>query len=65
MDKLTIKNIKPTDIEKKLEEIKKDFIKIIPQLSDIQEAQKAYRDLQQKRVEEQYPFINTQTSSTT
>lgn len=62
MDKFHLKNLKLT--EEKLEEIKKDFLKLIPQLQDIQEVQKTYRELQQKRVEEQYPFINTQTSST-
>ncbi len=51
-------------IEEKLEEVKKEFIKTIPQLQDIQEVQKIYREVQQKKVEEHYPFINTQTSST-
>lgn len=61
MNKLN-SNKKP--VEEKLEEIKKDFIKIIPQLQEIQEVQKTYREVQQKKVEEQYLFINTQTSST-
>ncbi len=50
--------------EEKLEEIKKDFIKIIPQLQDIQEVQKTYREVQEKKAEEKFPFINIQTSST-
>jgi len=61
MDKLSSNQ---KQIEEKLEEIKKEFIKAIPQLQDIQEVQKIYREVQQKKVEEQYPFINTQTSST-
>jgi hypothetical protein len=50
--------------EDKLEELRKDFIKIIPQLQDIQEVQKTYREVQEKKAEEQFPFINIQTSST-
>lgn len=50
--------------EEKLEEIKRDFIKIIPQLEDIQEVQKTYREIQEKKVENQFPYINIQTSST-
>lgn len=61
MNKLN-KNSKP--LEEKLEEIKKEFLKIIPQLQEIHEVQKTYRETQQKKFEEQYPFINTQTSST-
>ena len=48
----------------RLEEIKKDFIRIIPQLEDIQEVQKMHRDIQQKQLGDQIPFINIQTSST-
>jgi len=62
MKKPNIDNSK--SLEEKLEEIRKDFIKIIPQLQDIQEVQKNYREVQKKKAEEQYPFINTQTSST-
>lgn len=50
--------------EEKIEELRKDFIKMIPQLQDIQEVQKSYREIQGKKVEEQFPFINIQTSST-
>jgi hypothetical protein len=62
MDKANLKNSKT--VEEKLEELKKEFIKTIPQLEDIQEIQKTHRGIQREKVEEQYPFINTQTSST-
>jgi transcriptional/translational regulatory protein YebC/TACO1 len=48
----------------RLEEVKKDFIKMIPQLEDVQEVQRIYREVQEKKFYEQTPFINTQTSST-
>ena len=58
-------NNKKTEIsEKKLESLKKDFIKIIPQIQDIQEVQEKYREIQEKRTRGQYPFINTQASTT-
>jgi len=50
--------------EEKLKEIKLDFIKKIPQLKDIQEVQKIYREVQESRREDKFPYINTQTSST-
>lgn len=62
MDKTTLKNSK--SIEEKLRELKKEFIKTIPQLNDIQEVQKTHREIQREKVKEQFPFINTQTSST-
>jgi len=62
MNKVIPKNSK--SIEEKLEELKKDFIKTIPQLEDIQKIQRTHREIQQEKVEKQYPFINTQTSST-
>jgi len=62
MNKSTLKNSKP--LEEKLEELKRDFIKTIPQLEDIQEIQRTHRDIQREKVGEQYPFINTQTFST-
>jgi nitrogenase subunit NifH len=58
-------NKKKTEIsEKRLESLKKDFIKIIPQIQDIQEVQEKYREIQEKKTRDQYPFINTQASTT-
>lgn len=51
--------------EEELEKIKKDFINIIPQLQDIKEVEEVYQEVQRKRLSEQYPFINTQSYSTT
>jgi len=62
MSNFTSQNNKST--EERLEEIKKDFIKLIPQLGDVQEVQKMYREIQEKRLGDQIPFINIQTSST-
>jgi t-SNARE complex subunit (syntaxin) len=64
MQKINSKNLKIKNIEKKLEELKKDFLKLIPQLYEIQEVQKNYREIQKKKIKEEYPFINTQASST-
>ena len=55
---------KNMNTEKKLEEIKKDFIKLIPQLEDIQESQKTCHEIQKRTLGNQIPFINIQTSST-
>jgi len=62
MSNFTSQNNK--NAEERLEEIKKDFIKLIPQLEDVQEVQKMYREIQEKRLGDQNPFINIQTSST-
>jgi len=62
MSNFTSQNNKNT--EERLEEIKKDFIKLIPQLEDVQEVQKMYREIQEKKLGDQIPFINIQTSST-
>ena len=62
MSNFTSQNDKNT--KERLEEIKKDFIRIIPQLEDIQEVQKTYREIQDKQLGDQIPFINIQTSST-
>jgi len=63
MNNFTNQN-KIQSLEEKLEKIKRDFIKIIPQLQDIQEVQKTYREVQGRKAEEEFPFINIQTSST-
>jgi D-arabinose 1-dehydrogenase-like Zn-dependent alcohol dehydrogenase len=57
-------SMKSRNIEKKLKELKEDFVKLISQLREIQEVQKSYREIQKKKVEGKYPFINTQSSST-
>lgn len=62
MKEIYSKNSQKT--EKKLEKLKKDFCKLIPQLREIQETQRTYKEIQRKKVGKQYPFINTQTSST-
>lgn len=51
--------------EEELEKIKKNFINIIPQLQDIKEVEEVYQEVQRKKLSEQYPFINTQSYSTT
>jgi len=56
-------NTNQKQIEEKLEEIKKEFIKTIPQLQNIQEVQEIYREVRQKEIGGQYPFINTQAFS--
>jgi len=50
--------------EETLTQIRKDFIKTIPQLQEIQEAQEVHRELREKEAEHQYPFIDTQSFST-
>ena len=62
MDNSTRQNNK--NARERIEEIKKDFIKMIPQLEEIQEVQEAYREIQKKKFANQVPFINIQTSST-
>jgi hypothetical protein len=64
MKKINQNNLKEKNIEEKLEELKKDFLKLIPQLYEVQEVQRKYREIQKKKTEEEYPFINTQASST-
>ncbi len=58
--KTTIKKIN----EKTIDEIRKDFIKIIPQLQEIQKVQKTHQEIQKKEAEKKYPYIDTQSFST-
>lgn len=62
MDRSHSNNTKP--IEERLKELKKDFLKTIPQLQKIQEVQEVYRRVQEEKTRDQYPFINTRASST-
>lgn len=50
--------------EKNLEELRKDFLRTIPQLEEIQQVQETHRDLKRKETEKLYPFIDTQSYST-
>jgi len=50
--------------EKTIEKLRKDFIKTIPQLQEIQEIQKTHRKLQEKEAEKLYPYIDTQSFGT-
>lgn len=58
---MRLKKIKTT--EEKLEEIKKQFVELIPQIQDIQRIQEVSREVQKKEIREEYPFINIHTSS--
>lgn len=50
--------------EKTIDKLRKDFIKTIPQLQEIQKVQETHQEIQKKEAEKKYPYINTQSFST-
>lgn len=55
-------NTKKLD-EEKLKELREEFLKIIPQLEEIQRTQGAYREIKEKTGKEVYPFVHTESHS--
>lgn len=47
-----------------LEDLKKEFLKTVPDIEKIQKTQKEYQEYRKEQTESYYPYINTESSAT-
>lgn len=55
--KITIKK----NNNKMIDKLRKDFIKTVPQLQEIERVQKIHQEIQKKEAEKKYLYIDTQS----